>query len=126
MEPVNALLDAFLEEIVLHVWENNKASKGSIAIYGAGTHTQIILAIVRKLGFDLPGVIFDMKPEEALISDVKVECINNLSNYKLKKLLISNDRKHYEIYSDLLNNKSLKDIEIIDPYLYLPHAPFRK
>lgn len=118
----DALLEGFLYEFILRVYENSKR----IALYGGGTHTILFLSILKKAAYKLPIVVFDREPEKTLIKDITVDTIENINKYGLDILIISNDRQHYEIYNELLYNESLKNIEIVDPYLYLPHAPYRK
>lgn len=119
------LLEAYLEEVVGRVWGRDR----HIALYGAGTHTLLILDILKRLSLTPPVVIFDREPGKTLVEDVTVDHIGNVSQYPVTDILISNDRHHYEIYNQLLQNPALKgekEINIINPYFYLPHAPYRK
>ncbi|MCP4216193.1 MAG: B12-binding domain-containing radical SAM protein [bacterium] len=121
-----ALLDAYLEEIVSKVWrDNSNEAKGKIALYGAGTHTILLLDIIQRLNLEPPAVVFDNNPKGALVKNITVAHIDNISAYNITCLIISNDRRHYEIQHHLAGLPVLKDIAIINPYLYLPHAPYR-
>jgi radical SAM superfamily enzyme YgiQ (UPF0313 family) len=120
MDKETALLEAYLEGVIIKTWAGRK--EGNIALYGAGTHALFILAIIKRLGLEPPCVIFDINPKGALVKEIKVDHIDNISAYDISVILISNDRRHYEIYHDLIRRPELEAIDIIDPYLQIPHT----
>ncbi|MCP5103036.1 MAG: B12-binding domain-containing radical SAM protein [bacterium] len=124
MQREQTLLEAYLEEIIKTIW-NTGSKKKNIALYGAGTHSQLVLRILKRLSLPFPRVVFDRNPQGALVEEVSVDHIDNVSDYNITDIMISNDRKHYEIYNDLLQNPALKGVNVLDPYFYLPHAPYR-
>lgn len=127
MQKQEGLLEAYLELVLRQVWQLDGGTR-RVALYSAGTHTQLLLDLIHRLSLAMPLVVFDRCPERAMVKDVEVVHIDRLSEFDLTDILISNDRDHYEIFLQLLENPHVQGppaVRVIDPYLYLPHAPYR-
>jgi radical SAM superfamily enzyme YgiQ (UPF0313 family) len=125
ISPSAALLEEYMEKLLLSL---NDEERQNFALYGAGEHTLWTLDIMRRISI-LPRVIIDDQQMEETIQGIPVETLDNVLSQGVETIIISSDCWHFQIGQKLreaISNNNKKNIRIIDPYLYLPKAPYNK
>jgi glycosyltransferase involved in cell wall biosynthesis len=117
----NSLVEAFIEQFFVNLAHKYK----KIALFGAGFHSKWLLDISAEAR-EIVTLILDENSEESFLKGIPVDQPANLKNYDVEAVVISTDNFHYELFDKLRNQQEFENIDLIDPYRYLPQAPFEK
>lgn len=117
----STLLAAYWKEL-LQKW----SLKGTIALYGAGQHTEWVLFSVAGTNDIRMECVLDDAPRSTTLGGLPVLPTGGLADAKLDVIIVSSDAHHRAMADKLRSLVGTSGPCVVDPYEAIPGGPFKK
>ena len=107
------ILKRYLTKILKTVLKHTK----NFAFFGCGNSAEYIYEIILQSGLKTPSVILDNNPRPFKFG-IPVINPTETKQYCLDTIFLCSNVYHYQIYYQLKDNPTFKEIKIIDPFFY--------